>query len=148
MLRKLASARDATYLAALIKEAEAWIPTVRALRPRHTWRQIASYLRSRGLNWTHDRLQRAATRLAREGVLDKALLKRAPNQRRDATLATLVAGIATADPSLSLRDIGDVLTKMGVRPPRLGDKWQASSIKHLLDKNGVSPGTRNEPESP
>lgn len=144
MLRKIASARDATYLNALIKESEPWIPTVRALRPRHTWRQVASYLRSRGLDWTHDRLQRAANRLAKEGLLDKALLKRAPNQKADTSLATLVVGIATADPDLSLRDIGDVLTRMGVRPPRLGDKWQASSIKYLLEKSGVNVAARSD----
>lgn len=148
MLRKIASARDKTYLDNLIKEASPWIPTVRALRPRHTWRQVASYLRSRGLDWSHDRLQRAATRLANEGLLDKTLLKRAPMQKGDNSLATLVAGIATADPELSLRDIGGVLTTMGVRPPRLGDKWHASSVRYLLEKSGISPtATRAEPSA-
>ncbi|PZR90885.1 MAG: DNA invertase [Stutzerimonas stutzeri] len=137
MLRKLAASRDATYLNALIKEAEPWIPTVRALRPKHTWRQVAAYLQSRGLEWSHARLQRAAGRLAKEGLLDKALLARAPNRKTDNSLPTLVAGIAAADPDLSLRDIGDVLSKMGIRPPRLGDKWQASSVRHMLEKSGI-----------
>lgn len=137
MLRKIASARDRTYLNALIKEAEPWIPTVRALRPRHTWRQVASYLRSRGLDWTHDRLQRAAARLAKEGLLDKALLRRAPTRAKDDRLATLVSAVAIADPSLSLREIGAVLSKMGERPPRGGDVWQASTVKHMLEKSSA-----------
>lgn len=135
MLRKLAAARDKTFLNALIKEAEPWIPTVRALRPRHTWRQVASYLRSRGMDWTHERLQRAAARLAREGLLDKALLQRAPTKTGDDRLASLVSAVATADPDLSLREIGAVLAKMGERPPRGGDVWQASTVKHLLEKS-------------
>lgn len=137
MLRKIASARDKTYLDGLIKEAGPWIPTVRALRPRHTWRQVASYLRSRGIDWTHDRLQRAAARLAKEGLLDKALLKRAPNKKGDDRLASLVSAVATADPSLSLREIGAVLSKMGERPPRGGDVWQASTVRYMLEKSGV-----------
>lgn len=139
MLRKLAAARDKTFLNALIKEAEPWIPTVRALRPRHTWRQVASYLRSRGMDWSHERLQRAAARLAREGLLDKALLKRAAPKTGDDRLASLVAAIATADPDLSLREIGAVLSKMGERPPRGGDVWQASTVKHMLGKSARIP---------
>ena len=46
----------------------------------------------------------------------------------------LVAGIAIADPDLSLRDIAAQLDQMRERPPRGGRKWQASSVKMLLDE--------------
>ena len=47
---------------------------------------------------------------------------------------TLVAGIAIADPDLTLLEIGQQLERMHERPPRGGRKWQASSVKALLDR--------------
>ena len=47
---------------------------------------------------------------------------------------TLVAGIAIADPELSLRDIATQLEKMRERTPRGGRRWAASSVKSLLDQ--------------
>lgn len=46
----------------------------------------------------------------------------------------LVAAIAIADPTLSLRDIDGQLDQMGECPVRGGRKWQPSSIKALLDE--------------
>lgn len=45
----------------------------------------------------------------------------------------LVAAIAIADPTRSLRDIADQLDQMGERPVRGGRKWQPSSVKALFD---------------
>lgn len=47
---------------------------------------------------------------------------------------TLVAGIAIADPELSLRAIASQLEAMRERTPRGGWQWAASSVKHLLDR--------------
>jgi hypothetical protein len=46
----------------------------------------------------------------------------------------LVAGIAIADPDLSLRDIAAQLDRMHQPPARGGRKWQPSSVRALLDE--------------
>jgi hypothetical protein len=61
---------------------------------------------------------------------------------------TLVAGIALADPDLSLRDITSQLERMRVRTPLGGRQWAASSVKSLLDQARrlglVVPQTRDD----
>jgi hypothetical protein len=47
---------------------------------------------------------------------------------------TLVASLAVADPTLSLRDIAAELERMREPTPRGGRKWAASSVKSLLDQ--------------
>jgi hypothetical protein len=47
---------------------------------------------------------------------------------------TLVAGIAIADPDLTLLEIGAQLERMHERTPRGGRQWQPSSVKALLDR--------------
>ena len=47
---------------------------------------------------------------------------------------TLIAGIAMADPDLSLRGIVLQLKRMRERAPRGGTKWNASSVKQQLDR--------------
>jgi hypothetical protein len=47
---------------------------------------------------------------------------------------TLVAGIAIADPDLSLREIAAQLEKMRERTTHGGRRWAASSVKSLLDQ--------------
>jgi hypothetical protein len=44
----------------------------------------------------------------------------------------MAAGIAMANPELSLRAIGAQLEAMRERTPRGGRQWAASSVKHLL----------------
>ena len=54
----------------------------------------------------------------------------------------LVAGIAMANPDMSLRAIGAQLEAMRERTPRGGRQWVASSVKNLLDqaaKLGLAP---------
>ncbi|CVI25124.1 hypothetical protein AGR4A_pAt10503 [Agrobacterium tumefaciens str. B6] len=46
----------------------------------------------------------------------------------------LVAAIAIADPSLSLRDIAGQVDQIGERPARGGRKWRPSSVRHPLDE--------------
>ncbi|MBB4276366.1 hypothetical protein GGE12_004163 [Rhizobium mongolense] len=46
----------------------------------------------------------------------------------------LVAGIAIADPDLSLRDIAAQLDQMRGPPARGGRKWQPSSVRALVDE--------------
>ena len=54
----------------------------------------------------------------------------------------MVAGIAMANPEMSLRAIGAQLEAMRERTPRGGRQWAASSVKNLLDqaeKLGLAP---------
>ena len=54
----------------------------------------------------------------------------------------LAAGIAMANPEMSLRAIGAQLEAMRERTPRGGRQWAASSVKNLLDqaeKLGLTP---------
>jgi hypothetical protein len=67
-------------------------------------------------------------------MADPALLKKSPPRPTDDRLMTLIAGIAMADPDLSLRDIASQLERMRERTPRGGTRWNASSVKQQLDR--------------
>ena len=58
----------------------------------------------------------------------------------------MAAGIAMANPEMSLRAIGAQLEAMRERTPRGGRQWAASSVKNLLDKAeklGLAPSINN-----
>jgi DNA invertase Pin-like site-specific DNA recombinase len=133
-IRAASQARDKIYLDELISSAQAWLPTVRQLRPHHSWDNVVRVLNKRGENWTVERLRRAVHRMVREKLAEPELLVRSPRRAPDDHLMKLVAAIAIADPSLSLRDIGAQLDQMGELPARGGRKWQPSSVRHLLDE--------------
>ena len=67
-------------------------------------------------------------------MAEAELLRRSPRRPPEDRLMTLVAGIAIADPDLSLRDIAAQLERMRERTPRGGRQWAASSVKSLLDQ--------------
>ncbi len=117
-----------------IASASTWLPIVRRLRPQHSWDDIVRVLNHRGQNWTIEKLRRAVHRLVREKMAEPALLERSPRRPPEDRLTTLVAGIAIADPELSLRDIAAQLERMRERTPRGGRQWSASSVKWLLDQ--------------
>ncbi len=85
----------------------------------------------------------------REGLADPNLLERTPRRPPEDRLMMMVAGIAMANPEMSLRAIGAQLEAMRERTPRGGRQWAASSVKHLLDQAqrlGLAPsaGSRTE----
>lgn len=133
-VRAVAAARQQAYLDDLIASAQTWLPTVRRLRPQHSWDDVVRILNRKGHDWTVERLRRAVHRLVRERLAEASLIKRSPKRPPEDRLMTLVAGIATADPDLTLLEIGQQLERMHERPPRGGRKWQASSVKALLDR--------------
>lgn len=47
---------------------------------------------------------------------------------------TLVAGIHSSNPELTLREIAAQLERLHERTPRGGSKWSPSSVKNLLDR--------------
>jgi len=133
-IRAISAARDRAYLEELLVSVQTWLPTVRKLRPQHSWDDTVRILNNRGHDWTVERLRRAVHRLVLERLAEPELLARTPRRATQDHLMRLVAGIAIADPDLSLRDIAAQLDQMRERPPRGGRKWQASSVKMLLDE--------------
>lgn len=133
-IRRLTAAREKRYLDSLIASADQWMPTVKRLRPSHTWDDVVRFLNARGQDWTVERLRRAIRKLISQRMADPALLKRSPPRSSDDRLMTLIAGIAMADPDLSLREIAGQLERMRERTPRGGTKWNASSVKQQLDR--------------
>ena len=47
---------------------------------------------------------------------------------------TLVAGIHSSNPDLTLREIAGQLERLHERTPRGGSKWSPSSVKNLIDR--------------
>ncbi len=134
MLAKMRAAQKAAYGARIQSSVQQWLPTVRRMRPDHTWDDIARVLKQRGLNWTPERLRRAVKYLIAEGMADKALLKKSPPRLPEDRLMTLVAGIHQSNPELSLREIANQLEQLHERTPRGGSKWSPSSVKNLIDR--------------
>lgn len=133
-IRTAAAAKNQIYLDELITSAQAWLPTVKQLRPQHSWDNVVRILNRKGHDWTVERLRRAVHRMVKEKLADAELLTRAPRRPPEDHLMKLVAAIAIADPTLTLRDIAGQLDQMGERPVRSGRKWQPSSVKALMDE--------------
>ncbi|APG87331.1 phage DNA invertase (plasmid) [Sinorhizobium americanum CCGM7] len=79
-IRAVAAARERAYLDDLIASAQAWLPTIRQLRPRHSWGDVVRILNRRGHDWTVERLRRAVHRMVREKLADPELLSRSPRR--------------------------------------------------------------------
>ena len=137
-IRKTARARDEVYMQALLGNAEDWVPLVRRHRPALTWASMTALVNARlhegGKPWTQERLRRAAARYVREGLLEKEVLGRSERARTDDRHMALVAGIAGADPTLTVRQIGARLEKMRERTPRGGARWSTSTVQMLLER--------------
>lgn len=142
-IAKTAAARNRRHMADLVASMDSWMPIVRRMRPDRSWKDIVRVLNANFAKpWTAERLRRSVKHLVRERLADKELLKRAPMKRPDNRLLTLVAGIALANPDISLRAIAAQLEAMHERMPRGSRRWTASSVKNLLDrarKQGLMP---------
>lgn len=133
-LAKITAAQKAAYGERIQGTANQWLPTVRRMRPDHTWDDIARVLKQRGLDWTPERLRRAVKWMVSEGMADAALLKKSPPRLPEDRLMTLVAGIHSSNPDLTLREIANRLERLHERTPRGGSKWSPSSVKNLIDR--------------
>lgn len=134
-IRKATAARDKVFTGDVLTSMERWLPTVRQMRPSSPWDDVVRVLNQRSAEkWTVERLRRAVRRAVREKVADPVLLDRAPRSPPEDRLMMLVAGIALANPDMSLRAIAAQLEHMRERTPRGSPKWSASSVKHLLDQ--------------
>ncbi|WP_295807596.1 recombinase family protein [uncultured Nitratireductor sp.] len=133
-LARMTAAQKAAYGARIQSTANQWLPTVRRLRPDHTWDDISRVLRQRGFDWTPERLRRAVKWMVSEGMADKSLLRKSSPRLPEDRLMTLVAGIHSSNPELTLREIASQLERLHERTPRGGTKWAPSSVKNLLDR--------------
>ncbi|OYR19636.1 resolvase, N terminal domain protein, partial [Brucella grignonensis] len=114
-LAMMTAAQKAAYGARIQATANQWLPTVKRMRPDHTWDDIARVLKQRGHDWTPERLRRAVRWLVTEHMTDPALLRKSPPRLPEDRLMTLVTGIHTSNPELTLRDIGAQLEKLHER---------------------------------
>ncbi|MBW4092376.1 MAG: recombinase family protein [Proteobacteria bacterium] len=134
-IRKVRARRDAAHLDGILAQLDAWLPTVRRMRPDQPWGDVVRVLNQNpAAAWTVERLRRTVRRLADEGILEAGLLDRARPQRGDDRLVRLVAGIKAAAPDRTLQQIAAQLEAMRERTPRGGTRWHASSVKHLLTR--------------
>ena len=150
-IRKLRAGRDAKHLDGMLAQLDAWLPTVRRMRPDQPWGDVVRVLnhgqqaspakpevgasaRPQACAWTVERLRRTVQRLAREGIVEAGLLGRARRQGGDDRLVRLVAGIKAAAPDRTLQQIATQLETMRERTPRDGTRWHPSSVKHLLGR--------------
>ena len=140
-VRKMRARRDAAYLDDLLHQLDAWLPTVRRMRPDQPWGDVVRVLnrgqaatpaREETRPWTVERLRRTVRRLVGEGIVEARLLGRARPQPSDDRLVRLVAGIKAAAPDRTLQQIAAQLEAMHERTPRGGTRWHASSVRHLL----------------
>lgn len=133
-LAKVSAAQKAAFGARIQATVNQWLPTVRRMRPDHTWDDIARVLKQRGFDWTPERLRRAVKWLVAEHLADPGLLKKSPPRLPEDRLMTLVAGIHASNPELTLREIAGQLERLHERTPRGGSKWSPSSVKNLIDR--------------
>lgn len=133
-LAKMTAAQKAAYGDRVQATASQWLPTVRRMRPDHTWDDIARVLRQRGLDWTPERLRRAVKWMVTERMAEPILLKKSPPRLPENRLMTLIAGIHSSNPDLTLREIASQLERLHERTPRGGSKWAPSSVKNLIDR--------------
>jgi DNA invertase Pin-like site-specific DNA recombinase len=137
-IRTLRRARQERYHDALARSASDWVPLVRRHRPDMAWEDLVRLInaqRSGSMDpWTVERLIRAVKRYVADGFLDPTVLGRARPRNADDRLMAIVAGIAGADPSLTLQAIADRLEAMRERTPRGRTRWQPSSVRMLLER--------------
>jgi hypothetical protein len=134
-IRKMRASRDAAHLAGVLAQLDAWLPTVRCMRPDQPWGDVVRVLNhGQAAIWTVGRLRRTVRRLASEGIIEASLLDRARPQQSDDRLVRLIAGIKAAAPDRTLQQIAAQLEAMRERTPRGGTRWHPSSVKHLLDR--------------
>lgn len=134
MLAKMTAAQKEAYGNRIQVSLNQWLPTVKRMRPDHTWDEIARVLKQRGSDWTAERLRRAVQWLATEHLADPALLKKSPARPPEDRLMSLVAGIHSSNPDLTIREIATQLERLHERTSRGGTRWAPSSVKNLLDR--------------
>ena len=137
-IQNLRSARDRVYMTKLLSGLDDWLPTVKGMRPDHSWDDIVRTLNAGQASskqpWTSARLRRSVHRLIKERLANAHFVQPMPQRVPENRLLNLVAGISIANGQLTLRQIATQLEAMHERTPSGGVRWSPSSVKHLLDR--------------
>ncbi|MGR3594610.1 MAG: recombinase family protein [Limimaricola soesokkakensis] len=136
-IAKVRRARDRSYFDKLNGEAQHWLPAVRQFRPRLPWEDVVRIINSRhpgAKPWTVERLRRAARRFVKDGLLDRAVLDRAPPAQKDDRILAIIASIKSSAPDITLKEVAARLEAMREPTPRGRAKWATSSVAHLLER--------------
>ena len=136
-MRKVRLARQDGYMERLGETAQDWVPHVRRLRPDMAWEDVLRIVNAplpEAGRWTQARLMRAVRAYVRDGFLPQEVLGRAGRRDTDDRLPAIVAAIKGADPDITLQAICDRLEAMRERTPRGRTRWQASSVRMLLER--------------
>jgi DNA invertase Pin-like site-specific DNA recombinase len=132
------AARAAHYARQIEASLGDWLPVVTRLRPEQSWTEVARFLNlgapKDARTWTAERLKRATAWAVNRNLVKIEVLDRAPQHSVDERLMLLAAAIQRSNPDWSLRDIGARLRNLRERTPRGSSRWNASSVKHLLDR--------------
>lgn len=152
-LEKARQGREAARDGLVVAHAQEFLPTVEALRPTAPWDQVVRALKGQGRTrpwdrkpWTPNSLIRAVRRLAAAGLVRQDVLDAAPKRVDSNDLMLMVAGLARAEPGITLDGIARRLQSMGQRTPHGGLRWSRSSVKNLLDR-ARDQGMVRKPES-
>ncbi len=140
---RLAAARKSKRIERLLPQLDEWLPVVRRLRPAQSWEKVTTAVNAAlpagRARFTEKRLTGTVAMLAREGLVDAAVLERAPRptwrkgdgeRRRTMELA---ASFVSGKPKATLAEVGAELARMKVLP-QSGRAWAPSSVKALLDR--------------
>jgi DNA invertase Pin-like site-specific DNA recombinase len=133
-IRATAIARRRSFLASITASSPTWLPVVQQLRPEHSWDNVVEVLNRQGQQWTVERLRRAVRVLIDAEIAPPELASRTSRRSTTDRTIKLVAAIALANPTMSLRAIAAELDLAGVIPARGKGKWQASSVRHFLEE--------------
>jgi DNA invertase Pin-like site-specific DNA recombinase len=144
-LARLAAARRSARLAAALPEAEFWLSQVRRSRPALPWPETAARINAAlppgRQHFTPARLVRLVRLFVREGLLEPSVLQSAPARPRQGRgggrrAVEIAAAYLRGRPDASLAELGAQLLRLGVPPPRGGERWAPSSLKALRDGAG------------
>ena len=145
--RQLLEARRAKRIERLLPHLDEWLPVVTRLRPAQRWEAVMAAVNAAlphgRPRFTEKRLTGTVRLLVREGMVDAALLARAPRPtrrkgdgQRHRTME-LAASFVSGKPRATLAEVGAELARMKVQPES-GRPWAPSSVKALLDRARVA----------
>lgn len=135
MIAKITAIKRERAKAKLLAGVNRWLPTVRRMRPLHTWAETAGVISGETKEaWSTERLRRSVKRLVELGQIDADVMKQAPPKPNANISHHLVPLIKALAPGRTLASIAAELERMGERTPRGGLRWHASSVMNLLKR--------------
>lgn len=134
-IAKIRAARAAGELARLEETAHLWMPTVERLRPLTPWPAVTKSVQRVDPEgrWSEAKLKRAVRRLVGANQAQARVLSPAPKAKapkRD-DLLDAVRLVLSATPTITLRELGQALTRAGHRSPSNLQDWSLATLSRL-----------------